>query len=181
MDAKNKGETGSYQLKVSVTAAAADSYALTAFDLSGCGTVVGRTGDSQGQLQGGCQGGLFPRQASESILRLSGLDSRVTLRASSDDFSPTLYALTGCGPLSSDFVCNSARNNAEARIEVDPKDGDAYVVVDGSLPGQALSAGLGESAELRRRNEKRRARSFARGVSVQGVRPRSHRPAPAVR
>jgi|GEM_PF-7055054 len=139
VDAKNKNESKNYRIKVSVTAVAGDTCLPTAFDYSNCGTLVGVMPEGQGQLQGSCQGGLFPRQASESVVRMTPT-AKVTVRATSSEFSPTLYAREGCGPFSSDAVCNAPQGgNGEAKIDLDPSRGAMFVVVDGAQPGQSFT------------------------------------------
>ncbi|MFT3927529.1 MAG: putative metal-binding motif-containing protein [Myxococcales bacterium] len=139
VDAKDKNETGNYKIKYSVTSAAGDVCLPTVFDDTACGTLVGVMPEGQGQLAGGCQGGIFGRAASEGVVRFSGLTEKVTLRATGDGFNATLYARNGCGSFTTELACNSRPGGGEAKIDLEPSDGDIYVVVDGALPGQTYT------------------------------------------
>jgi hypothetical protein len=143
VDAKDKGETGNYRIKVSVTRAATDLCLPTSFDLSGCGTVVGSMSNEMGQLLGSCQpGGLLVRGASEAVFRITGNTDKLTLQASGQGFSPALYTRDSCGGFSSDIDCD-VRQNGDARLEVEPSEGTTYVVLDGAQPGQAYTLTCG--------------------------------------
>jgi len=136
IDAKSKSEGGDYRVRVSVKRAAADNCLPTAFDHSGCGTLVGVMPMQMGELLGSCQpGGLLVRGAAEAVFRINGNTERLTFQASGEGFTPALYTRDGCGAFSSELSCDM-RQNGQSTVSVDPRNGETYLVLDGAQPGQ---------------------------------------------
>ncbi len=136
VDAKNKGETGDYRVKVSVRRAAVESCLPTAFDYTGCGTLVGTMPADVGQLLGSCQpGGLLVRGATEAVFRINGNKEELTFQASGEGFTPALYTRNGCGGFSSELDCDM-RQNGQATVSVAAGSAETYLILDGAQPGQ---------------------------------------------
>jgi hypothetical protein len=145
VDARSKTESGSYRVNVSVTPAASDGCSPTAFDYSGCGTLVGFMPLAAGQLLGSCQaGGIFSRAATEAVFRVVAPDETLNVRVASDAFAPSLYTRDGCGTLSSELDCDSRQGGSgEAKVDVEPSSGTVYVVVDGASAGASYTLTCG--------------------------------------
>ncbi len=134
VDAKDKSETGAYRIQVKVTPAMPDVCVDSVFDHSGCGTVVGFLAAGGGRLVGSCQDQFLGRLATESMLRVAAMPSgRLDVTVRSEDFSPSLYALSGCGLFDTELACfNPPNQGAEARLSLDFAGGEqsAIVVID---------------------------------------------------
>ncbi len=121
VDGKNKPDKGAYRVHVKVAPAAPDVCVAAVFDHLECGTVVGFMGGGGGRLAGTCQDPLLGRFATESLLRVAPpqLGGQLDVRVRSDDFSPSLYALSGCGLWDAELGCNNPLNEGpEAKLSL---------------------------------------------------------------
>jgi hypothetical protein len=142
VDAQDKNARGTYKINVTVADAAPDTCGPQAFDFSGCGTLVGFIDSGRGSISGNCQFGL-QYLAGEAVMRVVGQQGgQIQLRASSTQFTPTLYLQQGCGNGANDppWPCTQASgggggnsgNSAEADINYQLGSEEAIAVVDGA-------------------------------------------------
>lgn len=149
VDAKDRAEQGRYRVNVKVSPAAPDVCVTTVFDHTACGTVVGFLAGGVGRVSGSCQsfGGAL---ASEAMLLVAAQPpgGRLQLNVRSDDFSPSLYALSGCGVFDGELACHNPPGEGSQGILTLNLQADqtAIAVVDsgGTTPGQAYTLTCGD-------------------------------------
>ena len=145
VDGLRAAALGQFSLHVSVQPVARDGCFGEPLALDGCGTVVGfmdarDPANRWGVLRGPCQNGGDGQRAPEAVLSVPGAsDGKVSLAASSDAFTPALYARTVCDSEDNNdqLGCELAsQQSGQADFTVDlGADERGYVIIDGGRDG----------------------------------------------